>query len=67
MVNEVQYSLDDYLLLLSTLSPYIALEETTRNNLFTNLREVLYRMLHQDDRDYLTLYYISAFHVARKV
>lgn len=67
MVKVVQYSLDDYLLLLSTLSPYIALEETTRNNLFAKLREVLYHMLRQDDRDYLTLYYISAFHVARKV
>lgn len=67
IVNEIQYSLDDYLLLLSTLSPYIALEETTRNNLFAKLREVLYHMLRQDDRDYLKLYYISAFHVARKV
>ena len=35
--HQVNYSLDDYLLLLSTLSPYIALAEENRSNLFANL------------------------------
>ena len=38
---EVNYSLKDYLLLLSTYSPYIALETQQRQNLFTAIEESL--------------------------
>jgi len=62
-IHHVVYSLDDYLLLLSTLSPYIALAENSRNHLFANLREVLNK--YQGDR--LNLSFISAFHVAHKI
>ncbi len=61
-IHQVVYSLDDYLLLLSTLSPYIALTEETRFKLFTSLREVL----HRNRGDHLHLSFISAFHVAHK-
>lgn len=62
-IHQVVYSLDDYLLLLSTLSPYIALAENSRNHLFTNLQEALHK--HQGDR--LNLSFISAFHIAHKI
>ncbi|OYQ62274.1 SAM-dependent methyltransferase [Pseudanabaena sp. SR411] len=62
-IYQVIYSLDDYLLLLSTLSPYIALNENSRNHLFTNLREAL----HQHQGDLLNLSFISAFHIAHKI
>ncbi|PZV11447.1 MAG: SAM-dependent methyltransferase [Pseudanabaena sp.] len=62
-IHQVVYSLDDYLSLLSTLSPYIALTEETRFKLFTNLREVL----HSNRGDHLNLSFISAFHVAHKI
>ena len=61
-IHQVVYSLDDYLLLLSTLSPYIALTEETRFKLFTDLREVL----HRNRGDRLHLSFTSAFHVAQK-
>ncbi len=41
IVSQVPYSIDDYLALLSTLSPYIALEPNQRKQLFTGLRQVL--------------------------
>ena len=62
-VCTANYSLDDYLLLLSTLSPYIALNENERNNLFAKLKEVL----NSNFGDRLTLHYISAFHTAHKI
>lgn len=62
-MHHVTYSLEDYLLLLSTLSPYIALTEEKRNQLFANLQEILHH--HRGDR--LKLSFISAFHVARKI
>src|SRR5207237_310284 len=43
LVSEVTYSIDDYLTLLSTYSPYIALEPQNRDSLFEGLREVLQR------------------------
>jgi SAM-dependent methyltransferase len=39
LMCEVSYSVDDFLLLLSTFSPYIKLELPTREALFTGLRE----------------------------
>lgn len=41
VMGEKTYSITDYLGLLSTLSPYIALEEKTRQDLFTALQETL--------------------------
>lgn len=41
LVTDVTYSIDDYLALSSTLSPYIALEAQQRSDLFTRLKMVL--------------------------
>ncbi|MEW6491626.1 MAG: class I SAM-dependent methyltransferase [Cyanobacteriota bacterium] len=60
---EVTYSIDDYLLLLSTLSPYIALDPQERNSLFEGLRAVLERNC---TRSILTSY-LSAFQIAQKI
>ncbi len=59
---EVIYSINDYLMLLSTLSPYIALEPQQRNSLFEGLREVLERNLTSN----INVFYLSAFHIAQK-
>ena len=63
LICEITYSIDDYLALLSTLSPYIALEEQQRNSLFVGLREKLERNCGQT----IELVYISAFHIAQKL
>jgi len=60
---EVTYSIDDYLTLLSTLSPYIALDPQKRDSLFEGLREAL---LGNCSRSIQTSY-LSAFHIAQKV
>ena len=39
VVYNITYNTDDYLMLLSTLSPYIALEPQVRNALFSGLRD----------------------------
>lgn len=62
-IHNVTYSVEEYLLLLSTLSPYIALAEEKRTHLFANLQEIL----RHHRGDYLNLSFISAFHVARKI
>ncbi len=62
MKSEVTYSTDKYLMLLSTLSPYIALEEQTRDSLFEGLREKIEKTYGGS----LHLSYVSAFHIARK-
>ncbi|KST69429.1 class I SAM-dependent methyltransferase [Mastigocoleus testarum] len=59
---EVNYSIDDYLAMLSTLSPFIALESQQRSSLFTALKEVLEQNCEGD----IQTSYISAFHIARK-
>ncbi len=56
------YTITDYLALLSTLSPYIALEPETRTQLF----EELATELSKTGSDRLDLTYLSAFHVAQK-
>jgi len=56
------YSIDDYLTLLSTLSPYIALDSQKRDALFNDLRDVLRKNL----GDTIKTSYLSAFHVAWK-
>lgn len=58
----VAYSIDDYLSLLSTLSPYIALDPQRRNTLFAGLKEVL----EQIGGDVQTSY-LSACQVAQKI
>jgi len=59
---EATYSIDDYLLLLNTYSPYIELEPQQRNDLFTALKEIL----EQDGSNGVQLSYLSAFHIAQK-
>jgi trans-aconitate methyltransferase len=62
-VSQVTYSIDDYLALLSTLSPYIKLEAQQRSALLMNLKKTLEnRGDHQ-----ISLSYLSAFHLAQKV
>jgi hypothetical protein len=58
----VTYSVDDYLLLLSTLSPYIGLDSETRVALFAGLRDTI----EQYYRGIIKISFLSAFHVARK-
>jgi SAM-dependent methyltransferase len=60
---EVTYNIDDYLLLLSTLSPYIKLDPQKRNSLFEGLREVLERNCTKS----IPVSYLSAFHIAQKI
>ena len=59
---ELTYSIDDYLALLSTYSPYIMLEPQRRDSLFQGLRETL----EKNCGSMIQLSYISAFQVARK-
>jgi hypothetical protein len=59
---EVTYSVDDYLTLLTTYSPYLALEANSRNALFEGLREKIEHNLGGS----IQLSYLSAFHIAEK-
>lgn len=63
LLCEVIYSINDYLGLLSTLSPFIALEQEQRNSLFASLKEFLEKNCVRDVRTS----YVSAVHVGRKV
>ncbi|MEB3220045.1 MAG: methyltransferase domain-containing protein [Nostocales cyanobacterium 94392] len=56
------YSIDDYLTLLTTLSPYITLDSQQRDALFDDLRLSLYKHL----GDTIETSYLSAFHIAWK-
>lgn len=62
LVCEATYSIDDYLTLLSTYSPYIALDQQKRTSLFEGLREALERTCGRN----IHLSYLSAFHIAKK-
>lgn len=57
---EVTYTVDQYLMLLSTYSPYVKLEAQQRQTLFAKLREVL-----EQNGKTIQLSYVSAFHIAR--
>lgn len=59
---EVTYSIDDYLALLSTLSPYIRLDAQKRDALFEGLREALEKNRIRS----IQTSYLSAFHIAQK-
>ena len=56
------YTIDDYLMLLSTLSPYITLDSQQRDALFDDLRDTLHKHLGNT----IETSYLSAFHVAWK-
>ncbi len=63
LVCEVSYSIDDYLTLLSTYSPYIALDQEKRDSLFEGLREVLEKNFGES----IETSFLSGFHIARKI
>ncbi len=57
------YTIDDYLTLLSTLSPYIALDSQKRDILFNDLSDTLRKHL----GDTIETSYLSACHIAWKI
>jgi SAM-dependent methyltransferase len=59
---EVTYSVNDYLRVLSTYSPYLKLDPQSRNALFESLRETI----EQNFGGTIQLSYLSAFHIAQK-
>ncbi len=63
LICEVTYKVDDYIALLSTLSPYIAIDSEQRQTLFANLRT----SLHNYYGDTINLSYLSALQVTQKV
>jgi len=62
MEVEVTYSVDQYLLLLTTYSPHLKLEPQQRQLLFAGLRQVL-----EQHGDTIELSYVSAFQITRPV
>jgi SAM-dependent methyltransferase len=60
---KVTYGIDDYLLLLNSLSPYLALDEDTRKYLFEGLRE----KIETNYRGNIQLSYLCAFQIAKKL
>jgi SAM-dependent methyltransferase len=62
-VNEVNYAIDDYLQLLTTYSPCIALAPERRSELLDRLREILV----QNCGAQIPLCYLSVFHIATKI
>ncbi len=63
LVCEVSYSIDDYLTLLSTYSPYIALEPQKRDSLFAGLKQALEKKCGES----VEVSFLSGFHIARKI
>lgn len=62
VVAEVTYTIDEYLTLLNTYSPYLKLDQKNKDALFMGLRE---RLEHHCG-DSIELSYICAFHIAQK-
>ena len=60
---EVKYTVEEYLLLLSSFSPYLNLEESRRNSLFAKLR----RKINDDLMGIIDLSYISAANIFQKI
>jgi SAM-dependent methyltransferase len=56
----VTYSIDQYLLLLNTYSPYLKLESESKQKLFDGLRQVL-----EQHGETIDLSYVSALHIAK--
>lgn len=63
VTSEVTYSTNDYLMLLSTYSPYLELAPQIRDALFEALKE----KIELNFGDNLQLSYLSAFHIAQKL
>ncbi|MDZ8189502.1 MAG: class I SAM-dependent methyltransferase [Nostoc sp. ChiSLP02] len=63
VISEVTYTVDEYLTLLNTYSPYIKLDTHTKESLFSALRH----RIEDDFGGSLQLSYISAFHISQKV
>ncbi|MEH2313879.1 MAG: class I SAM-dependent methyltransferase [Nostoc sp.] len=63
VISEVTYTVDEYLTLLNTYSPYIKLDPHNKESLFSGLRH----RIEDDFGGSLQLSYISAFHIAQKV
>lgn len=63
VISEVTYTVDEYLTLLNTYSPYIKLDPHNKESLFLGLRH----RIEDDFGGSLQLSYISAFHIAQKV
>jgi len=59
----VNYTADDYILLLSSFSPYLNLDESVRTNLFMALRS----KIHADLNGCIDLFYISAATIYQKI
>jgi ubiquinone/menaquinone biosynthesis C-methylase UbiE len=64
-IISVNYTVDDYLTLLSTLSPYIRLASEQRNALFVELKTELKRSLNKQNQQ-LELSYLSLLQIAHK-
>ncbi|MGL6342149.1 MAG: class I SAM-dependent methyltransferase, partial [Waterburya sp.] len=62
VITQVTYSVDDYLTLLSTLSPYIRLTAQQRDTLFTQLKQ----RLENHYGNQLELSYLSMMQITRK-
>ncbi len=62
-LQEVNYSIDDYLLLLETFSPYLELPLEPRKILFSNLRAILNQYCYKN----IAVSYYSAFHIAKVI
>ena len=60
---QINYSVDDYLELLSTFSPYRTLAPHRRESLFSGLKKVI----QNNFGDSIQISYLSAFHVAQKI
>lgn len=63
LVCEVTYSIDNYLMLLSTSSNYRVLEPPQRDAVFAGLRDVL----DKNCSGSIPVSYLSAFHIAKKI
>ena len=63
VISEVTYTVDEYLTLLNTYSPYIKLDPHNKESLLSGLRHCI----ENDFGGSLQLSYISAFHIAQKV
>lgn len=59
LISKVTYSIDDYLTLLTTLSPYIRLEPKQRQTLLAELKRVLMNYGNNLNLDYLSLLQIA--------
>jgi hypothetical protein len=60
--SEVNYTIDDYLMLLMTYSPYFQLEQQIKNELFSELKEIMQNKCGEQ----IKLFYSSVFHLMQK-